>query len=109
MFIRMGVLHLRYVHLKVYNAIFLSRFAVQILSGQLPFPYLAHDAQVIMQLFNGTKSRRPETPYVTDQLWEFINQCWADTPTTRPAAEELLESIHRFRENEISRLVASLA
>ncbi|KZP19477.1 kinase-like protein, partial [Athelia psychrophila] len=69
---------------------------LEILSGQLPFPYLAHDAQVMIQVYTGGKPRRPETNYVTDQLWAFINQCWADTPTARPVAEELLQSMEGF-------------
>ncbi|KZP18572.1 kinase-like protein, partial [Athelia psychrophila] len=95
-----GIAPMVNVHSDVYSY---GSVTLEILSGQLPFPYLSHDSQVMLQLVlhKGQKSRRPVTPYVTDQLWGFINQCWADTPTARPTAEELLKSMHRFRHNEM--------
>ncbi|KZP19466.1 kinase-like protein [Athelia psychrophila] len=76
--------------------------AFEILSGRIPFGYL-RDAQVIGQVFHGKKTRRPpsqDAPYVTDQLWAFMNQCWVEPPPDRPDVEQLLQSMQRFL-NEI--------
>ncbi|KZP27947.1 hypothetical protein FIBSPDRAFT_1039924 [Athelia psychrophila] len=69
---------------------------LEVLSGHVPFSYLLRDAQVVMEVFKGVKPRRPATPYVTNQLWDFINQCWKDDPKARPDAEELVTSMHGF-------------
>ncbi|KZP25091.1 kinase-like protein, partial [Athelia psychrophila] len=81
-----GIIPMVNTHSDVYSY---GSVTLEILSGQLPFPYLPREAQVIMQLYSGIKCRRPEAPYVTDQLWVFINKCWLDIPAARPAAEEL--------------------
>ncbi|KZP19479.1 kinase-like protein [Athelia psychrophila] len=72
--------------------------AFEILSGRIPFEYL-RDAQVIRQVFQGKKTPRPPSqnaPYVTDQLWAFMNQCWVEPPPDRPDVEQLLQSMQRF-------------
>ncbi|KZP04423.1 kinase-like protein [Athelia psychrophila] len=93
-----GIVNVVNIHSDAYSY---GSVTLEILSGQLPFPNLPVVAQVMMAIYKGQKSCRPVTPYVTDQLWGFINQCWADTPTARPTAEELLKSMHRFRHQSL--------
>ncbi|KIM89876.1 hypothetical protein PILCRDRAFT_44473, partial [Piloderma croceum F 1598] len=66
---------------------------LEVLSGHVPYSYLLRDAQVIIEVHKGVKPRRPKTALVTDQLWCFINLCWADDPTDRPDIEEVSKSV----------------
>jgi len=69
---------------------------LQVLSGHVPYSYLLRDAQVIIEVHRGVKPRRPKTSLVTDQLWCFINSCWAEDPTDRPDIEEVSKSVEAF-------------
>ncbi|KZP04661.1 kinase-like protein [Athelia psychrophila] len=66
---------------------------LEILSGLIPYHYLARDGQVLLELQNGTKPRRPqgEGGYVTDALWAQITACWAEPAEQRPTAPQLVE------------------
>ena len=68
----------------------------QVLSGHVPYSYLLRDAQVIIEVHKGVKPRRPSTPFVTNQLWAFINMCWNAEPTSRPDIIEVSKSIQDF-------------
>ncbi|KAF7976172.1 hypothetical protein HWV62_7324 [Athelia sp. TMB] len=63
---------------------------LEILSGLIPYHYLARDGQVLLELQNGTKPRRPQEGYVTDVLWAQINACWAEPATQRPTSQQLV-------------------
>jgi len=69
---------------------------LEVLSGHVPYSYLLRDAQVIIEVHKGVKPRRPTTPMVTDQLWSFINTCWADEPNDRPNIAEVSKSMQHF-------------
>ena len=68
----------------------------QVLSGHVPYSYLLRDAQVVIEVHKGVKPRRPSTPFVTNQLWTFINVCWNDEPTSRPDITEVSKTIQDF-------------
>jgi serine/threonine protein kinase len=62
---------------------------LEIFSGQVPYHYLVREAQVLMELQNGNRPRRPNGECITDTLWDIINACWADKPNDRPAMEKV--------------------
>lgn len=66
---------------------------VQILSGKVPYHYLAREGQVLLQLQNGNKPRRPHDSegHMNDVLWDKINECWADNPIHRPTSDSVAQ------------------
>jgi hypothetical protein len=70
---------------------------VQILSGQVPYYYLAREGQVLMEVQAGRKPNRPADGFITDRLWGIINLCWADMPNDRPT----METVSRYIRHQI--------
>ncbi|KAG7442683.1 uncharacterized protein BT62DRAFT_935709 [Guyanagaster necrorhizus] len=66
---------------------------LEILSGRIPYHYVRTDAQVVIELHNGKKPRRPAPSFVTNAQWDFIQRCWADDPQERPDVGQALASI----------------
>jgi serine/threonine protein kinase len=66
---------------------------IQVLSGQVPYHYLVHEGQVLLELQNGNKPNRPTAGFITDTHWNIINACWADIPSERPSMEKVWKSI----------------
>ncbi|KIK57557.1 hypothetical protein GYMLUDRAFT_46128 [Collybiopsis luxurians FD-317 M1] len=66
---------------------------LEILSGRVPYHYIPGDAQVIFELAQGRKPRRPASSFVTDAQWEFIQNCWHDDPVLRPDADEVVRTL----------------
>ncbi|KAF9233547.1 kinase-like domain-containing protein, partial [Melanogaster broomeanus] len=75
---------------------------LQVLSGEVPYADLKRDVQVLLALSRGVKPTRPQTPWMNDRSWEFIQICWStgDHGAKRPSAEEAL----RFIQGELSLL-----
>lgn len=66
---------------------------LEILSGRIPYHYVRTDVQVVIELHNGKKPRRPATSFVTNAQWDFIQRCWADNPQERPDVGQALASV----------------
>ena len=64
----------------------------QVLTGRRPFHCLAPCAVVIVV----QKGKRPRKPVnagllgLSDRLWWLVVRCWDESPSTRPAAQDLL-------------------
>ncbi|KAH7871132.1 uncharacterized protein C8R40DRAFT_1122895 [Lentinula edodes] len=70
---------------------------LEILSGRIPYHYIRSDAQVIFELAQGRKPRRPNASFITDSQWKFIStRCWHDVPDLRPDAEEVVNTMRRL-------------
>ena len=64
-------------------------------TGKLPFLDVANDAEVIYQVIQGVRPRRPiinDDPGVEiqDDLWEMIERCWEHQPSHRITISEVL-------------------
>ncbi|KAJ3972535.1 TKL/TKL-ccin protein kinase [Lentinula raphanica] len=67
---------------------------LEILTGRIPYHYIRTDAQVIFELAQGRKPRRPIASLVTDSQWEFISsRCWHDEPDFRPDIDEVVDTM----------------
>ncbi|KDR83111.1 hypothetical protein GALMADRAFT_113318 [Galerina marginata CBS 339.88] len=64
---------------------------LEILSGRMPYHYLRTDAQVVIQLHQGIRPRRPASTFVDDDQWDLIQNCWKEPPEDRPTANDLLK------------------
>jgi hypothetical protein len=64
----------------------------QILSGRMPYHYLRTGAQVVMELHQAVKPRRPAPSFVDDGRWSLI-QCWTDPPSGRPDIWDVRETV----------------
>lgn len=71
---------------------------LQMFSGEIPFFENPYDIQVILGVMRGRRPARPmhelcRTRGISDELWDLIQTCWAQDPTQRPAAEQIMERL----------------
>lgn len=64
-------------------------------SGEVPFSKTPNDVQVILSVMRGKRPARPthalsRTRGFSDELWDLIQMCWAQDPTQRPGAEDVV-------------------
>ncbi|KAH9480786.1 Tyrosine-protein kinase isoform SRK4 [Psilocybe cubensis] len=64
---------------------------LEVLSGRMPYHYLRTDAQVVIQLHQGIKPRRPSASFVDDAQWDLIQMCWKELPEERPTSSQVLK------------------
>ncbi|KAF9232602.1 kinase-like domain-containing protein [Melanogaster broomeanus] len=61
-----------------------------VLSGALPWPTCTGIQQ---KLKDGQNPQRPESPAISDEIWNFIQKCWSPlSPSARPTAQEFSRS-----------------
>ncbi|KAG2742684.1 kinase-like protein [Suillus brevipes Sb2] len=61
---------------------------LQVLTNKVPYYYLTNDAAIILCIAKSqtpSRSRYPEL--LSEQYWQFIEQCWSTNPRDRPSAE----------------------
>ena len=75
----------------------------QILSGKVPYHYLKHDGQVLLELSKRVKPTRPASAFLTNELWRFIGECWEDSPAARPSSLDVTSRISTLYQRTISR------
>jgi len=56
----------------------------------MPYHYLRTDTQVVIQLHQGIKPRRPASTFVDDPQWDLIQRCWNEKVEERPSSAEVL-------------------
>ncbi|KIK90981.1 hypothetical protein PAXRUDRAFT_831221 [Paxillus rubicundulus Ve08.2h10] len=71
---------------------------LQLFSGEVPYADLQCDLEVMLALSTGVKPSRPQTPWMTDRIWAFIQRCWTtvELGAKRPSAEEALNFIEEL-------------
>ncbi|KAF8842584.1 kinase-like protein, partial [Paxillus ammoniavirescens] len=68
----------------------LGSMMLQVLSGDIPYHEIKRDDQVLYAIAQGMKPSRPETSNVTDERWEYIQQCWSPRrENRRPSATDV--------------------
>jgi hypothetical protein len=68
-------------------------------SAELPFHEIPRDYGVILAVMSGKRPRRPShdmcrTRGLSGGLWNLIEICWADRPSDRPTASQIVECLH---------------
>lgn len=66
--------------------------SMQVFSGTTPFGNVP-DTLAILSITQGKRPPRPTHPDVSKGLWELIERCWDDRPSSRPEAPNVLESL----------------
>jgi len=71
---------------------------LQMFSGEVPFFENPYDIQVIMGVMRGKRPPRPmhglsRTRGISDKLWTLVEDCWAQDPTQRPTAGQIVERL----------------
>jgi hypothetical protein len=64
-------------------------------SGELPFFENPYDVQVILGVMRGKRPTRPSgnlsrTRGFSDEAWNLVEACWAQEPTQRPTADQVV-------------------
>ena len=65
---------------------------MQVFSGMTPFGNMP-DTVATLAIAQGKRPPRPMHPDVSKELWELIERCWDERPSSRPEAPEVLESL----------------
>lgn len=65
---------------------------MQVFSGTTPFGHVP-DTVAILNITRGKRPPRPTHPDVSKGLWELIERCWEERPSSRPEASNILESL----------------
>ena len=75
----------------------LGMVILEVLTGQVPFPYCnAFDAMgMVLDREHPERPEGPEAVWFTDDLWGMLEQCWSPQPEARPTAEAILEHLER--------------
>ena len=68
-------------------------------SGELPFHEIPRDYSVILAVMSGKRPRRPlhdmcRIRGLSNDLWDLIEICWADRPSDRPTASQIMERLY---------------
>ncbi|KIY67217.1 kinase-like protein [Cylindrobasidium torrendii FP15055 ss-10] len=74
---------------------------IEIYTGRHPFPNLKNDGAVVLAVT--VQNKRPNQPSartgMTDIIWSHVKRCFRAAPSTRPTAEEILESLRLYRDH----------
>jgi hypothetical protein len=70
-------------------------------SGEIPFYEDRSDMRVILGLIDGLRPSRPEGDScrirgLTDEVWNLIETCWAEDPSQRPTATQVVERLRKL-------------
>ena len=70
-------------------------------SGEVPFFENPYNIQVILGVLQGKRPTRPShdlsrTRGFSDEAWDLVEACWAQDPTLRPMAEQVVERLRGF-------------
>lgn len=68
---------------------------MKVFTGEVPFKSLSA-SEVVMQITQGERPRRPNHPKFTDPLWELTKKCWTGAAQDRPEMEEVLKELSAF-------------
>ncbi|KAF9232610.1 kinase-like domain-containing protein [Melanogaster broomeanus] len=68
-----------------------------VLSGELPWPTCTGVQQ---KLKEGQSPQQPESPAISDAIWNFIQQCWSPlSSSARPSAQEVFSFVSTLVEH----------
>ncbi|KIK97054.1 hypothetical protein PAXRUDRAFT_137135 [Paxillus rubicundulus Ve08.2h10] len=68
----------------------LGSIILQVLSGDIPYYEIQRDDQVLYAIAQGMKPSQPDISSVTDEQWEYIQQCWSSRrENRRPSAKDV--------------------
>ncbi|GLB43187.1 putative peptidyl-serine phosphorylation [Lyophyllum shimeji] len=63
---------------------------LEVFSGDVPYRNSISDGAVIIEvLVRKNIPARPDTPELTDSLWNLMKQCWSLDPAARPSMDEI--------------------
>ena len=72
--------------------------AVEVFTGEVPFPSLMNGS-VVIQLVKGGRPAKPEAAEqlgLTAEMWTFITKCWSTDPSERPTMDEVATAWEGF-------------
>jgi len=67
--------------------------ALEIRTGQPPFPNIKLDSVVIAKVVKGIRPERPEVLQTDDTMWSLLTRCWDQVPANRPSIGNVLQAL----------------
>jgi hypothetical protein len=73
--------------------------ALELLTGEVPFPDKFLDAAVILALIQGERPKHPRSPEVigrglNNELWQYLCGCWKSSPEDRLSLQTLRDLLN---------------
>ncbi|KAF8581778.1 kinase-like protein [Ramaria rubella] len=69
---------------------------LEILTGEPPYKELSNDLQVLNQVMQGYKPKRPLKPVVNPGVWDLMERCWSVPASERPQMAFVLSRMEVF-------------
>ncbi|KIK50356.1 hypothetical protein GYMLUDRAFT_461935 [Collybiopsis luxurians FD-317 M1] len=69
---------------------------IEIITRKPPFQELKNDPSVLFALMERKRPSRPEDVWCTDEIWNLVAQCWAQSMHDRPGADEIYSKLASF-------------
>jgi len=69
---------------------------LEIITGEHPYKDIWNNPQVINQLMQGHKPKRPSKPILNPGVWDLMERCWSSTPSDRPKMAFVLSRMEKF-------------
>jgi hypothetical protein len=76
--------------------------AIQIFSGQVPFPEAKNDTAVVAKVLRGVRPVKVEDAHhrgLTAVVWGWLENCWEEDPISRPPMSLVKDGLKEAREN----------
>jgi len=62
---------------------------LQVVSGAIPFSHVKRAPVIMFYVINGQRPQRPtNNGQISDGLWNLIESCWVQDPSSRPSASQ---------------------
>ncbi|KAG7087911.1 hypothetical protein E1B28_011960 [Marasmius oreades] len=68
---------------------------VEVYTGKCPFAEIPSEGQVITQLFQGARPKRPEK--ISDSLWKIVTHCWQTDKAARPRSHRVVDALSKIK------------
>ena len=80
-----------------------SMFAVEVLTGRVPFEGLGN-GEVVLHILRGGRPQMPTNAQevgFTHEMWKFLESCWHQNPKKRPTMRDVVMRWQRFVEDSV--------
>ncbi|KAJ7224829.1 kinase-like domain-containing protein [Mycena rebaudengoi] len=77
---------------------------LELYTGRPPFADI-REGGVVLKIVLGERPARPSTPHMSEALWKYMNEWWAEDPATRPPAKVIVRNIAMTEPSDHTNLI----
>ncbi|KAK7434634.1 hypothetical protein VKT23_020100 [Stygiomarasmius scandens] len=80
----------------------------EVASGAIPFSHVKRAPVIMLYVINGQRPQRPtNNGSISDGLWNLIESCWTQSPSSRPSASQVGSELQSLVSNTQPRIGAT--